>query len=373
MSFHPTSKMDCAGLLPLRQFFFLPLAAKALAMRVLCLFSLLLLHLPLRAAEWFPLEAQVDGRSASYRPLMQASKPWRICALLPHGMDRYWWGVAWGLHEEARRQGVQLGVYEAGGYQYPDMQRAQLTRCIQLAADAYVVAAINTQGLCDEIALLHRDGVPVIDLVNRIDCPGISARSQVDFADMAKAALAYIQRHSGGRAVRVGWLPGPQDAGWVADAERGLQAALKGGSVTLVSGGYGPVDRSTQAVLVRQLLAREPELDYILGNAEAAAFAAQLVRSGGSRYRAQVVSLYATERILESIRDGGILAAPTDSPVIQARVAIDLAVRALEGKQSPVRVSPLIEVIDQANLKRFDFGRLMPPSGHWMIRQELPE
>lgn len=341
-------------------------------MRVL-FFSLLLWQLPLHAAEWLPLEVLVDGRSASYRPLAKASKPWRICALLPHGMDRYWWGVAWGLDEEARRQGVQLGVYEAGGYQYPDMQRAQLTRCIQLAADAYVIAAITAQGLCDEIALLRRDKVPVIDLVNRIDCPGVTARSRVDFADMAKAALAYIQKHSRGRAVRVGWLPGPQDAGWVADAERGLQDALKDSSMTLVSGGYGPVDRSTQAVLVRQLLAREPELDYILGNAEAVSFAAQLVRSGGSRYRAKVVSLYATERVLESIEDGGILAAPTDSPVIQARVAIDLAVRALEGRKSPERVSPRIEVIDQKNLEHFEIGRLMPPSGHWMIRQELPE
>ncbi|MDH4582277.1 TMAO reductase system periplasmic protein TorT [Pseudomonas sp. BN415] len=325
------------------------------------------------AAEWFPLQVEMDGREASYRPLSGASKPWRVCALLPHGMDRYWWGVAWGMDEEAQRQGVRLGIYEAGGYQYEDMQRAQLTRCIQLAADAYVIGAISAKGLCDEIALLHRDKVPVIDLVNGIDCPGITAQSQVDFADMARAAMAYIREHSKGRPVRVGWLPGPQDAGWVADAERGLAKLGADSTVTLISAGYGPVDRSTQAVLVRQLLAREPELDYILGNAEAAAFAGHLVRAGGGRYKAKVVSLYATERVLEAIADGTVLASPTDSPVIQARVAVDLAVRVLEGKPSPKRVSPRIEVIDKENLKHFDISHLMPPSGHWMIRQELPD
>ncbi|WP_271410246.1 TMAO reductase system periplasmic protein TorT [Pseudomonas sp. Q1-7] len=343
-------------------------------MRTLCALLMSWLSIaPCLAAEWFPLRVEVEGREASYRPLSGASKPWRICALLPHGMDRYWWGVAWGLDEEARRQGVHLGVYEAGGYQFPDMQRAQLARCIQLAADAYVVAAISAEGLCDEIALLRRDKLPVIDLINRVDCPDINARSQVDFADMAKAAVAYIRQHSQGRPLRVGWLPGPRDAGWVADAERGLAELDAGSGLTLVPGGYGPVDRSTQAVLVRQLLAREPALDYILGNAEAAAFAGQLVRSSGSRYQAQVVSLYATERVLEAIADGTVLAAPTDSPVIQARVAIDLAVRALEGKSLPERVSPKIEVIDRDNLERFDISHLMPPSGHWMIRQELPE
>ncbi|BAU72036.1 TMAO reductase system periplasmic protein TorT [Metapseudomonas furukawaii] len=343
-------------------------------MRTFCALLLsFLVVVPVRATEWFPLPVNIDGREASYRPLTAASKPWRICALLPHGMDRYWWGVAWGLDEESRRQGVHLGVYEAGGYQHAAMQKAQLARCIQLAADAYVIAAINTRGLCAELDELARRRVPVIDLVNRIECPGVTARSQVDFAEMARAALNYILEHSEGRPVRVGWLPGPQDAGWVLDAERGLAEASVEGRVVVVTGGYGPVDRSSQAVLVRRLLAREPQLDYILGNAEAAAFAGQLVRTGGQRYKAQVVSLYATERVLEAIADGTVLAAPTDSPVIQARVAVDLAVRALEGKGMPERVSPRIEVIDKRSLGRFDISHLMPPSGHWMIRQELPE
>ncbi|MCY1314330.1 hypothetical protein D9M70_649560 [compost metagenome] len=76
---------------------------------------------------------------------------------------------------------------------------------------------------------------------------------------------------------------------------------------------------------------------------------------------------------MEAITDGSVLASPTDSPVLQARVAVDLAIRALEGKQSPQRVSPRIEVIDRNNLKRFDISHLMPPGGHWMIRQDLPE
>ena len=36
-------------------------------------------------------------------------------------------------------------------------------------------------------------------------------------------------------------------------------------------------------------------------------------------------------------------------------------------------VSPKIEMLDVAALEHFDLGRLMPPEGHWMIRQELPD
>ncbi len=84
----------------------------------------------LLAAEWFPYPVHADGRVLDYRPLPVASQPWRICALLPHGKDRYWWGVAWGLDQEARRLGVRLGIYEAGGYEYADVQVEQFEHCV---------------------------------------------------------------------------------------------------------------------------------------------------------------------------------------------------------------------------------------------------
>ena len=96
----------------------------------------------LLAAEWFPYPVQADGRMLDYRPLPAAAQPWRICALLPHGKDRYWWGVAWGLDQEAQRLGVRLGIYEAGGYEHGDVQLEQFDRCVAEGADAFVVASI---------------------------------------------------------------------------------------------------------------------------------------------------------------------------------------------------------------------------------------
>ena len=95
----------------------------------------------LARADWYPLAVRADGELVQYSPLAQASQPWRICALLPHGKDRYWWGVAWGLDGEARRQGVQLGIYEAGGYENGAQQmkaaswpRRAIRRCCRRAS-----------------------------------------------------------------------------------------------------------------------------------------------------------------------------------------------------------------------------------------------
>ncbi|UUY09770.1 TMAO reductase system periplasmic protein TorT [Pseudomonas sp. J452] len=336
------------------------------------LLCLCLTSLP-AAADWYPVAVEADGQPQQYQPLPRAARPWRICALLPHGKDRYWWGVAWGLDDEAARQGVRLGIYEAGGYENPQTQIAQLQACREQKADAYVIASINTTDLCPQIAQLRSEGKPVIDLVNRLDCPDLTARSQIDFAEMMRAVLAYIEGSRAPGPFSIGWLPGPQGAGWVADGENSLRQALQNQPVTLYHGGYGPVDRASQAQLVRRLLSEHSEVDYLLGNAEAAGFAAQLVQTSGNRYRAQVLATYTTERIIEQIRDGFILAAPTDSPVLQARIGIDLAVRALEGKPHPALVRPLIEMLDQRSLPRFDISRLMPPEGHWMIRRDLPQ
>ena len=58
---------------------------------------------------------------------------------------------------------------------------------------------------------------------------------------------------------------------------------------------------------------------------------------------------------------GQILAAPTDSAVIQGRVAIDQAVRILEGKDYLKHVGPALYVIDESNIETFDRSSSLAP------------
>lgn len=67
--------------------------------------------------------------------------------------------------------------------------------------------------------------------------------------------------------------------------------------------------------------------------------------------------------VYQNIKRGRLLAAPTDSAVIQGRVAIDQAVRILEGKDYKKHVGPALYVIDSNNIDSFDYGSsLAPPS-----------
>lgn len=312
------------------------------------------------------LEMHIDGKAGVYQAPDKAMRPWRICALLPHGKDHYWWGVAWGLSQEAERLGVEIGIYNAGGYDKLAEQKQQLKHCHRLKADGYIIAAIAADGLSAEVDLLMADGIPVIDLVNGMNSQ-VSSRSLVSFADMAAAAAQYMLTTESNRPLNVAWFPGPDGAAWVRDAETGLAQALVGEDIRLVHGGYGMTETFVQADLVRGLISRiQP--DYIIANAVAASVAAKYF---GKRGKTRVVAFYSNPQTIELVRDSTLQATVTDSPVLQARVAVDLTVQWLEQGSAPRLVSPVIQVLTSENLAEADLSLTLPPEHQWMIHQDL--
>ena len=57
------------------------------------------------------------------------------------------------------------------------------------------------------------------------------------------------------------------------------------------------------------------------------------------------------------------MAAPTDSAVIQGRIAIDQAVRILEGKDYVKHAGPALYVIDSDNIDSVDMSSSLAPEG----------
>lgn len=70
-----------------------------------------------------PLNNELKRDTAIYTPLEGAAKPWRIFAFIPHLKDSYWLSANYGLISEAKCLGIQLIIYEAGGYENLKMQQ----------------------------------------------------------------------------------------------------------------------------------------------------------------------------------------------------------------------------------------------------------
>jgi protein TorT len=346
---------------------------KAVALVASAAFASLAMAATAVAAEWYPYPAEAveppfaaDGKvkPVDYVPLEKASKPWKICVSFPHMKDAYWLGVDYGVVEEAKRLGVSLNLVEAGGYTELNKQISQIEDCVANGAQAVIIGAISADGLANLVKEISAKKIPVIDVINGINSPELAAKSLVSFYTMGQSTGQYLaQKHpAGSPPVKVGWFPGPAGAGWVEAANKGFLDAVKGTSVQVLDPKYGDTGKEAQLKLVEDVLQSNPDIKYIAGTAVTAEASVGLLRERGLTDQIGLLAFYMTPGVYEGIGRGFITAAPADSMVIQGRIAVDQAVKILEGKEIVKHVGPKIFVVDQSNVKTVPRENILPPA-----------
>ena len=323
-------------------------------------------------SNWYPVEVDVweppfnrelKRLSSNYSALGSASKPWRICTSIPHLKDNYWLAVNYGLVSEARRLGVSVKIFEAGGYENLDVQRRQIQDCLKSGADALIVSSISASGLTELIDRLYSDNLVIIDLINGMNSDSITARVGVDFKDNGALVAQKILDQLKGKPARVAWFAGPEGATWADRTDQGFVETLKGSAVEIVASLRGDTGSAIQRALVRQALEEHGAVDYIAGTGVTAVAAIEVLRSRSETSRTKVLSFYYGPGIDRAVKRSQIIAAPTDSPVVQARIAIDLAVKALQGEPYPRHLGPKLIMVEPSNHRTFKAATSLPPKG----------
>lgn len=303
------------------------------------------------------------AQTQAYQPLERARKPWRLCVVYPHLKDAYWLSVNYGMVEEARRLGVSFDLYEAGGYPNLTRQIEQVETCGKRQMDALVLGAVSYEGLTPTVVKIAEQ-MPVVAAVNDIDDAGISAKASVPWREMGAAAGREIaRRHPKGSApVRLAWFPGPEGAGWVQFVERGFIDALAESAAEIVATRFGDTGLEQQVLLVEDVLDTVPDIDYLVGSGPMAEAAVSVLRARGLGDEIGVVSTYVSHGVYRGIKRGRILAAPTDFAVLQGRLAIEFAVRAIEGKLTIRHAGPRIVSLTPANIDTIGTNESLAPA-----------
>ena len=300
----------------------------------------------------------------SYQMLDHVSKKWVVCAVLPHLKDSYWLAVDYGLVSEATRLGIDLRVYEAGGYDKADVQVRQVNACMDAGAQALLVGAIDPDKLTGAISRFLAKGHPVIDFINGgINNPRPTARVASDQFELAERAGAVVLAKSQGKPTRILWFPGPQGVGWSTAANAGLIHALQNSNVLIVDTLWGEPGVAVQTKLLEQALGRHPDLDFVVGNGIAAEAAVTELRRRGLAEKVPIVSYYITINVYRAIQRGSILAVPSDQPALQSSLALDMGVKALEGMPIPKHVSVQFETISKGETPSINLHDSLAPDG----------
>ncbi|MBF0471945.1 MAG: TMAO reductase system periplasmic protein TorT [Gammaproteobacteria bacterium] len=327
----------------------------------------------LAMAEWSPLTIDVWDppfnqekryHTETYTALTGAERQWDLCAVIPHLKDAYWIAVNYGLVVHARDLGVKLTIQAAGGYDKFATQREQIEMCLESGSDAIIIGAIKSDGLNDLIDKANDKGVPVIDLINGINSPALTARTAADFYAMGRAAGDYVIKNLKADAqTRVGWLPGPKGAGWAEAGDRGFKQVLAEQSVEIAATEWGDTGLAAQGKLVAAMLDAHPDIDILAGTAVSAEAAVQALRRRKLNNQVKVIAYYFSPPVHLGIQRQVIAAAPSDVPGLQARLAVDVAVRALEKLPFPRHLSAQIQLIDSSNVKTVDLSGSLAPEG----------
>jgi protein TorT len=303
-------------------------------------------------------------------PKADITKQWNICASLPHLKDAYWLAVNYGLVEEAKRAGATLQVFEAGGYTNLSKQISQLDNCVSQGANAVVIGGISYDGLNAKVDEFVGKDIPVIDILNGISSEKVSGHALVNFYDMGFQVGKYLAGLD--KAVKVAWFPGPPGAGWVESANTGFKDAIKGSKVEVLATKYGDTGKEVQLALIENALQTYDQIDYIAGTAVTAEAAVSALQERNLTDKVKILADYMIPSTHKLIEDGQIACAPTDQPVVQARMGIDMAVRLLEGKELDEgygRVGPQVQLVcgpsagDKNNLGTFDYEATFAAKG----------
>src|SRR5438477_1158268 len=186
------------------------------------------------ADKWWPAKIyNLDSgaaKVADYSPLEKAAKPWNICVLFPHMKDTFWVAVDYGVVEEAKRMGVNMTLYQAGGYENLPKQLSQFDDCLAGNFDAIVIGPISEAGLDKKIKEGVAAGKAIISTVNPVSKSNVTSKMTVDFDTMGEQTGVYLVNYLKGKTAKVATFPGPAGSGWAEDFLKGFKKAVDGKS-----------------------------------------------------------------------------------------------------------------------------------------------
>ncbi len=316
--------------------------------------------------KWWPIKVfdATSGKNVpvEYSPLPKAAKPWKICVLFPHMKDSFWVAVAYGIVEEAKRMGVNMTLYEAGGYENLPKQLSQFDDCMASGFDAIVVGAISEAGLSQKFKEGMAKGKPVISTVNPVDKAETTAKMFVEFDTMGHQTGDYLVKSLAGKPAQAVNFPGPAGSGWAEKFNDGFKAAIKGTSVKLLDEKFGDSGVAVQLKLVQDALQTYPDMNVIWGTAPTAEAAIGAVAEIGRQKDIMIMSSYENQAMLDALNKGEILGFATQYPVLEGRVAIDMAVRALEKKPLMKFVKPIPDMVAKSNQSKINMSLVLAPA-----------
>lgn len=311
-------------------------------------------------------------------------KEYQIGVLLPHFEDKYWVTANYGIINYAKELGVKVKLYTVGGYIEFGNQKAQLQALAKdKNIDGIIFAALDNTKFDSDIANIVNSEKPVVELVNDINAPKISAKAIISYYEMGYKAGESLIEDAAGKDIKIAFFPGPEGSGWAPDTFNGFKEAIsklkkENQKIDISDPFYGDTRPSVQLLRVVSVLEEDNNYDYLVGCAPAVIEAEKFITKNKEKFpNTKIISTYITSEVYSLIQKGTVLSAPSDQTIKQCRIALDMIVKILNGEKPkvdfPFQSGPEIPVISQNNISQYKYEDLFGSRDYIPVLNHMDE
>ena len=295
-----------------------------------------------------PFDFSSPSDQVRITPLNMAGKAWSLCVLVPHMKDEYWISVHSGFERRAKALGASFAWHEAGGYLQLDRQIGQIRQCASEGHDAIIIGAVSADN-AELLATIKEvsSSLPVIAFVNELHAPELSSKVAVSWEKMGELLGKQIVEDlpaDSDETYRLSLVSGPSESGWAPILEAGLRRGLTSDRIRFGLSLQADSDYHNQFLQVEKAVAACEPNHIVVGSAPAAEAAMSLVRLISCPTKPKIYSTYYSLAVKRGLRSGKIRAASVDYAVLQGWLAVEQAVRLLDGTLEFKQLGPKIEV-----------------------------
>lgn len=296
-------------------------------------------------------------------PLAGHAQQKEIAVMLPAAGDPYFKLKSFGYIDEGKKLGYDVKIYDAGGYGNLQKQVSQIEDVIQRKVSAIVLVPASSDGTVPVVEKAIAAGIPVIN-------DGIATHSNkvTGFVGepsyvMCELLGAYVANHLAGKGAIV-MLSGPGGLDLTKLRINGFKDYIaKFPGLKVVADKFTSTSSADALTTMQDFLQAHPDTKAVYTfNSPIAIGAVQALRAAGKKAGEVIVATtdldVETQRLIE---EGWIQVTVVSQPVNMARLAVQRAIEAAQGKQIPKETLTQPTMITKTVLNDVDLsGQAVP-------------
>lgn len=256
-----------------------------------------------------------------------------------------------GAQAEAKRLGVDLTVTDAQND--ASQQANQLQNFTSSNLGAIIVNPVDSDAASNSVKAADKAKIPVIAVdrgVNKADVDALVASDNVKGGELAARTIA---EKLGGKG-KIVILQGQAGTSAARERAAGFAAGLKAyPGIRVVAQQPADFDRTKGLDVMSNLLQAHPDVQGVIAANDEMALGAIKALGSKAGKSVQVVGFDGTPDGLKAVQGGTLYASVAQQPSQLGRIAVDNALKALQGKKVEETVKVPVKVVTQQNVAGF--------------------